>query len=45
MDSGRMERIDELIDDAGLGAGWASIAAMAPLVAFVVAVRVFGGAS
>ena len=43
--SDRMKRVDDLIDDLVFAAGWFVIAAMALLVGFVVAVRVFGGAS
>ena len=45
MPSERMKRIDDLIDDLIFAAGWFVMAAMALLIAFVVAVRVFGGAS
>ena len=45
MPSERWKRIDDLIDDAVFAAGWATIALLSLLIVFVVAVRVFGGAS
>lgn len=43
--SDRMKRIDDLIDDLLFMAGWGAIVGIGMVVAFVVAVRVFGGAS